>query len=142
MFKQFTPQFKITFDQDHSPHPVHEYKPKYIEVTGIQLRMPITYELWGDTQKAKAGDWLVEKGTDTYTIEEQEFSGSYSPVSGTIARYYKSEHIEAVEARVGGWVDTLEGRSCFEAGDFIACSPTGKTWCLKAKKLFDYYELV
>lgn len=143
MFRFSFPQFNTIFDDPTVVHlPSSLYKPKYVEITAIQLRMPITYELWGGTQTGKVGDWLVEKGNDTYTIDGTEFATSYQKHLTKHATYFKAEHIEAYEVRCDGYIETLEGRSKFKAGDYLACSPTGKTWCLTAKTLAEYYDLV
>ena len=57
-----------------------KYKAKPVPTLAIQLNMNIAYNKWGGIQKAKAGDWLLQKAGDTFTCDEKVFADTYRPV--------------------------------------------------------------
>ena len=115
------------------------YAAKPIRVLAIQLNMPITYEKWGGTQNAKAGDWMLSKAGNTYTCEDEVFQSTYKslPEDGW---YYKEAFIDAKPAATAGTVDTLEGQSAYEAGDYIVTNPGGDRYCIPKMKFKQLYE--
>lgn len=94
-------------------------KPEF-QTTAVQLKLQtsgLEYTKWGDKQIAKANDWLVDSGSNVYTIEDAAFARTYRQVSP--GRYEKIAPVFAKQAREDGSVATLEGRSHYLAGDYL-----------------------
>jgi hypothetical protein len=89
-------------------------------VTAVRLQLDfdaLTYRKWGDTQIARAGDWLVDNGGDVYTVEAESFARTYTEVGP--GRFIKTAPVWAEQARRGGTVRTKEGRTHYAAGDWL-----------------------
>ena len=76
-----------------------------------------TYRKWGAEQKCKAGDWLLDNNGDVYTVDAGVFSKTYRSVGPGI--YVKTTPIWAEKATQPGSVATKEGRSHYNAGDYL-----------------------
>ena len=105
------------------------YVPNAPPVTATRLPGSMTYELWGGTQNAKAGDYLLDNGADVYTCDAEVFATTYTP-TGEPNRYKKTAGVEAVVAEFDGSVPTLEGRSKYVAGDYIVRNPGGDLYAV------------
>lgn len=78
----------------------------------------LVYRKWGDEQHAKRGDWLVDNDGDVYTVDADVFARTYRSVGGP-GTYVKSTPVWATKAEKAGSVATKEGRTHYEAGDYI-----------------------
>ena len=76
-----------------------------------------TYRKWGAEQKCKAGDWFVDNNGDVYTVDAGVFAGTYRSVGPGV--YVKTTPIWAEKATRPGSVATKEGRSLYNAGDYL-----------------------
>ena len=79
----------------------------------------LVYRKWGDEQRAKRGDWLVDNDGDVYTVDADVFARTYRPAGGGPGTYVKSTPIWATKAETAGSVATKEGRTHYEAGDYL-----------------------
>jgi hypothetical protein len=77
----------------------------------------LVYRKWGAEQRAKPGDWIVDSDGDVYTIDADAFARTYREV-GTGA-YVKTTPIWAERSASSGSVETKEGVTHFEAGDYV-----------------------
>jgi len=115
-------------------------------ITAVQFDLKtegFTYEKWGDTQKCKPGDWLVNNNGDTYTVDAETFARTYcSTGPGT---YIKVATVWAEVANKAGDVTTKEGATHFEPGDYIVYNePDGRGDAYAVSKLAfeQMYEIV
>jgi hypothetical protein len=100
-----------------------------------------TYRKWGAEQKCKSGDWLVDNNGDVYTIDSEVFDRTYRNIGpGT---YVKTTPIWAERATQAGSIETKEGRSHYEAGDYLVSNNEDGTdaYCISAGKFEAMYEL-
>jgi len=89
-------------------------------VTAVQLDLDtqgFTYRKWGGEQACKPGDWLVDNGGDVYTIDQETFARTYREVE--TGRYAKSTPVWAEVAISAGAIETKEGVTHYEAGDYL-----------------------
>jgi len=77
----------------------------------------LVYRKWGGTQRAKAGDWLVDNAGDVYTVDAEVFARTYERVLAGV--YIKITPVWAEVATHAGSVKTKEGQSHYQAGDYI-----------------------
>jgi hypothetical protein len=76
-----------------------------------------TYRKWNDTQRCKAGDWVVDNDGDVYTVDAKTFARTYRHVRD--GAYVKTTPIWAEQAAAAGDVATKEGRTHYAAGDYL-----------------------
>lgn len=76
-----------------------------------------SYRKWGDIQLCKPGDWLVGNQGDTYTVDQEIFEATYSQVSPGV--YRKKAPVWAEVAKEPGAIETKEGVTHYEAGDYL-----------------------
>jgi hypothetical protein len=113
-------------------------------VVAVQLDLDtpgFPYQKWGSTQTCKQGDWLVNSGDDTYTVDRDTFARTYRPTGrGT---YVKVTPVWAEVARTSGDVATKEGATHYEAGDYLVYNePDGGDGYAISKENFErMYEL-
>jgi hypothetical protein len=75
------------------------------------------YRKWGGEQRAKPGDWVVDSGDDVYTVDAAVFARTYTQTGpGT---YIKTSPVWARRATSSGNVQTKEGVTHYEAGDYL-----------------------
>ena len=106
-------------------------KQKYIKrasefVVAVQLDLDMdgfTYRKWGSTQRCKRGDWVVNSGGDTYTIDRESFARTYR-ASGP-GRYTKTVPVWAEVAETAGEVRTKEGVTHYQIGDYLVSNERG-----------------
>lgn len=113
-------------------------------VTAVQLDLDcddFTYTKWGGEQLCKKGDWLVNNGGDTYTVDGNVFARTYKALSPGV--YVKSAPIWAEVATEAGTVETLEGRSDYKPGDFLVSNNEdgSDAYCISAERFRDLYKL-
>ena len=113
-------------------------------VTAVQLPLDLdefTYRKWGDTQRARSGDWLVENDGDVYTVSADSFARTYQAVSP--GRWLKTTPIWAERAEKAGSVATSEGRTHYDAGDWLVSNHEdgSDAYAIGAAKFERMYEL-
>jgi hypothetical protein len=99
-----------------------------------------TYRKWGAEQTCKAGDWLLDNHGDVYTLDAGVFAKTYRSVGPGI--YVKTTPIWAEKATQPGSVATKEGRSHYNAGDYLISNNEDGTdaYCISAAKFESMYE--
>lgn len=124
---------------------LHKYRKKADQfVVAIQIRLEtegFNYQKWGGIQKCKQGDWLVDNGGDIYTVDADVFKRTYRKVE--TGRYVKVTPVWAKIASKAGRVLTKEGKSEYNAGDYIVYNDKdGKdAYCMRAAKFESMYEI-
>lgn len=89
-------------------------------VTAVRLALTFdafTYQKWGGSQRALPGDWLVDNDGDIYTVAADSFARTYRGVSP--GRWVKTTPVWAEKATLAGSVATQEGRTQYQAGDWL-----------------------
>jgi hypothetical protein len=112
-------------------------------VVAVQLDLDtagFTYRKWGAEQRCKPGDWLVDNQGDTYTVDSEVFAKTYRKVSPGL--YVKTTPVWAEVASQSGSVVTKEGRSHYEAGDYLVYNNEDGTdaYCIGRAKFESMYE--
>lgn len=112
-------------------------------VTAVQLALDFDgfdYRKWGATQRARAGDWLVDSGGDVYTVAADSFAATYRPAGP--GRWVKAAPVWAERARAEGAVATKEGRTHYEAGDWLVSNQEdgGDAYAIGAERFAQLYE--
>lgn len=113
-------------------------------VVAIQLNLDtegLTYMKWGGRQHCKPGDWLVDNQGDIYSVDQEVFANTYRRVSP--GNYVKSTPIWAELATTSGSVVTKEGRSHYNAGDYVVFNNEDGTdsYCMSKEKFESMYEI-
>ena len=100
-----------------------------------------TYRKWGAEQQCQQGDWVVDNDGDHYTVDGKVFARTYRKISPGI--YVKTTPIWAEMASESGQVDTKEGVSHYQAGDYLVSNNEDGTdaYCISAAKFESMYEL-
>jgi len=114
-------------------------------VIAIKLDLEIDelkYTKWGDTQRAKRGDWLVDNEGDVYTVDARSFARTYKSLRPGI--YVKVTPIWAEVAAEAGSIKTKEGSSHYKRGDYIVYNNrNGRDgYCMTAAKFKAGYKPV
>lgn len=101
----------------------------------------LVYRKWRDEQRAKPGDWIVDSDGDIYTVDAEVFARTYRRVAPDI--YVKITPIWAERAQTGGSVNTKEGRSHYDPGDYLVSNePDGSdAYAMTAQKFESLYVL-
>jgi len=112
-------------------------------VTAVRLALEFdgfSYVKWGDSQRAKPGDWLVDNGGDVYTVAADSFASTYRQISP--GRWLKSAPVWAERAAQAGSVATKEGRTHYEAGDWLVSNGEdgSDSYAISADKFEALYE--
>jgi hypothetical protein len=78
-----------------------------------------TYRKWGGEQRCKPGDWLVYNPSEaeTYTVDAASFARTYRHLRD--GAYLKTAPVWAERAAAAGRVETKEGTTSYEAGDYL-----------------------
>jgi hypothetical protein len=82
-----------------------------------------TYRKWGDMQHCKAGDWIVNNNGDVYTVDRDSFQRTYREVGP--GRFVKSAPVWAERTGQAGSVQTREGVTHYDAGDYLVSNEEG-----------------
>ena len=95
-----------------------------------------TYQKWGEAQRCKRGDWLVNNDGDTYTVDRETFARTYRATGpGT---YVKITPVWAEVAQKAGEVRTKEGGTHYEVGDYLVSNaPDGSDAYAVSKDTFE-----
>jgi hypothetical protein len=112
-------------------------------VIAVQLNLEtdgFTYRKWGAEQKCKRGDWLVDNEGDIYTVDGEVFAKTYRHTSPGV--YVKTTPVWAEIATEPGAVETKEGKSHYEAGDYLVSNNEDGTdaYCMSTAKFASMYE--
>ena len=84
-----------------------------------------TYRKWGGVQTASAGDWLVNRQDEAYTVAREVFERTYRMISPGL--YEKVSSVWARVAESDGAIATQEGETHYQAGDMIVFNdPEGR----------------
>lgn len=99
------------------------------------------YRKWGAEQHCKAGDWLVDNDGDVYTVDAESFEDTYRAVG--VGAYVKTTPVWAERADTAGSVDTKEGRTNYEVGDYVVSNAEDGTdsYAIRAGKFEAMYEV-
>lgn len=99
------------------------------------------YRKWGAEQHCKAGDWLVDNDGDVYTVDAESFKDTYRAVG--VGAYVKTTPVWAERADAAGSVDTKEGRTHYEASDYVVSNAEDGTdsYAISADKFEAMYEV-
>jgi hypothetical protein len=90
------------------------------QVHAIRLNLDLdafSFRKWGGLQKAKHGDWLIERDGDTYTVDADVFARTYQQVGP--ATYVKQASVWAKPAESDGVIQTREGETHYRKGDYL-----------------------
>src|SRR5713226_1457834 len=117
---------------------------KATAITAIQLDLDtegFTYQKWGGTQRCKRGDWLVNNQGDVYTVDRESFERTYCMVSPGV--YIKDTPMWAKQAEAPGTIQTKEGSTAYQAGDYLVFNdPDGEDgYAMTKEKFHSLYEL-
>ena len=112
-------------------------------VVAIQLNLDtegFTYRRWGAEQRCKRGDWLVDNQGDIYSVNGDVFARTYRRVGPGV--YVKTTPVWAEVASEPGSVVTKEGRSNYEAGDYLVYNNEDgmDAYCVGRAKFESMYE--
>lgn len=112
-------------------------------VIAVQLNLDtagFAYKKWGAMQQCKPGDWLVQNGDSTYTVDQQSFAQSYRRLSDGM--YEKVAGVWARLATSDGIVITKEGETHYQAGDYIVSNDpdSSDAYAIDAKHFVLMYE--
>jgi hypothetical protein len=112
-------------------------------ITAVRLDLDtegFDYRKWGNIQHCKAGDWLVNNGGETYTIDAEVFESTYRRISPGV--YAKITRVYACQASEHGRVKTKEGESAYAPGDYLVANNADGTdaYCMTAEKFRQMYE--
>jgi hypothetical protein len=99
-----------------------------------------SYVKWGGTQRCKRGDWIVDNDGDVYTVDADVFARTYRPVDK--GAYVKTTPIWAEVATSAGAVQTKEGASRYERGDYVVSNQEdgSDAYCIRADAFERMYE--
>lgn len=102
-----------------------------------------TYHKWDNTQTAKTGDWLVNNGNEVYTVDRETFENSYAPTDAD-GQYIKTRKVWARRATEPGAIQTKEGSTPYEAGDWLVFNqPNGEDgYAIRPGRFSELYERV
>ena len=113
-------------------------------VHAVQLNLDtdgFKYQKWGAQQFCKAGDWIVYNNGNTYTIDQQSFSETYNLQSPGL--YVKTAAVWAKQAVEAGFIETKEGKSQYQPGDYLVYNNQDGSdgYCIKKDNFESMYEL-
>lgn len=99
-----------------------------------------TYRRWGSEQHCKGGDWIVDDDGEVHTVDADTFAATYSAVSP--GRYEKRATVWAERASEAGRIETKEGSTRYEAGDFVVSNDAeGRdSWAIASARFEATYE--
>lgn len=112
-------------------------------VVAVQLKLDMegfTYQKWGEEQRCKANDWLVDNDGEVYTVDADTFARTYTAEGqGT---YVKTGKVWAEQTAESGRVATKEGGTSYESGDWLVSNEEdgSDAYAVSAKKFDESYE--
>ena len=113
-------------------------------VVAVQIKLDTNgfgYYKWGGEQRCKANDWIVDNQGDVYTVDANSFARTYRAEG--LGTYVKTGKVWAERASTSGRVDTKEGSTGYEAGDWLVSNEEdgSDAYAVSAKKFDELYEL-
>jgi hypothetical protein len=99
------------------------------------------YRKWGGEQRAKPGDWIVDNDGDVYSVDAESFARSYRAIA--TGAYTKTTPVWAERAPSAGSVETKEGITHYQAGDYVVSnnSDGSDAYAVDAAKFEALYTL-
>jgi hypothetical protein len=99
-----------------------------------------TYQKWGGIQRCKPGDWIVDNDGDVYSVDAEVFARTYRQVAP--GNYEKHSVVYVERATNAGAIDTKEGSTNYEAGDYLVFNDEQGTdgYAISASKFHRLYE--
>ena len=113
-------------------------------VVAVQLTLNtegFKYQKWGEEQRCKANDWLVDSNGEVYTVDADSFARTYAAKGqGT---YVKTGKVWAEQAAEAGRVATKEGGTNYESGDWLVSNEQdgSDAYAVSSRKFEESYEL-
>ena len=97
------------------------------------------YQKWGGEQRAKAGDWIVDNEGEIYTVDADVFARTYRQTGP--GAYVKTTPIWAERATSAGSIQTKEGVTHYNAGDYLVSnnSDGSDEYAITAEKFESLY---
>lgn len=89
-------------------------------VVAVQLDLDtegFRYQKWGGQQVCRRGDWIVDNDGEVYTVDRESFSRTYRKVGRGV--FEKTGYVWAEVAVSSGTIDTKEGSTDYEPGDYV-----------------------
>lgn len=116
-----------------------------LEVIAVQLNLDtegFDYQKWGDTQRCKPGDWIVNNRGNVYTVDADTFAATYREVDS--GRFVKVSKVWAEQAGSAGTIQTKEGTTHYEASDYLVYNGPSRTdgYAMSEAEFQDLYEPV
>jgi hypothetical protein len=112
-------------------------------VVAVQLKLDtegFKYRKWGEEQRCKANDWLLDNSGEVYTVDADSFARTYTAEGqGT---YVKTGKVWAEQAAEAGRVATKEGHTNYESGDWLVSNEEdgSDAYAVSAKRFEESYE--
>jgi hypothetical protein len=99
----------------------------------------LVYRKWGGEQRAKPGDWLVDNNGDVYSVDADVFARTYRQTA--TGAYVKTTPVWAERATRAGSVNTKEGSTQYEPGDYIVSNNSDGSdgYAMKAQTFEELY---
>ena len=112
-------------------------------VTAVRLALDtkgFIYRKWGGEQHCDGGDWIVDDDGEVHTVDADSFTATYAMVSP--GRYEKCAPVWAERASAAGSVETKEGVTRYEAGDFVVSNDAegDDSWAVAKDRFEATYE--
>lgn len=112
-------------------------------VYAIRLDLEIDgfdYVKWGARQYCKRGDWILLNGADTYTVDSEVFARTYRHLAGV--EYQKVGTVWAEQAVSAGRIETKEGSTGYDAGDYVVYNQPDRTdgYAVSRSRFEEMYE--
>lgn len=99
-----------------------------------------SYRKWGGSQTCKQGDWLVDNAGEVYSVDAEVFERTYRPLGA--GRHAKVTPVWAEVAEHAGAIETKEGVTHYESGDYIVFNEPdgGDGYAMTAEAFHEMYE--
>jgi len=115
------------------------------EVVAVQVNLDMEgfhYRKWGGVQTCKAGDWLVDNGEDTYTVDREVFERTYEEVR--LGLFRKTSRVWARVVEEAGEIRTREGATHYDEGDYLVFNDPDEEdgWAMSPEMFEKLYEPV
>ena len=89
-------------------------------VVAVQLNLETEgffYHKWGESQRCKPGDWIVDNAGEVYTVDRDAFQRTYRRVAE--GAYAKVSAVWAEVARDAGAIKTKQGVAHYDPGAYL-----------------------
>ena len=113
-------------------------------VVAVQLRLDtdgFSYRKWGDEQRCKQNDWLVDNAGEVHTVDADSFARTYRELRRGV--FIKTTPVWAEARTEAGSVGTKEGRTHYGAGDYLVSNNEdgSDAYAMSAAKFHAMYQL-